>query len=95
MIADADAERLAHIAAQLVARVRDDDPEAAARWLSLELDGLDRWRLLFMLAAMVPVDQTPAQLLAWFWDQQRQAKARQIIATRYYTQRPDGPLEAA
>lgn len=95
MIADADAERLAHVAAQLVARVRDDDPEATARWLSLELDGLDRWRLLFMLAAMVPVDQTPAQLLAWFWDQQRQAQARQIIAARYYSQRPDGPLEAA
>ena len=83
MIEDADAERLAHIAAQFAARVRDDDPEATARWLSLELDGVDRWRLLFMLAAMVPVDQTPAQLLAWFWDQQRQAQARRIIAERY------------
>lgn len=79
MIADADAERLAHVAVQLVARLRDEDPEAVARWLCCELDGLERWQLLFVLAAMVPTDQTPAQLLAWVWHQQRQEAARKVL----------------
>jgi hypothetical protein len=79
VIEDVDAERLAHVAAQLAARVRDDEPDAVARWLSAELDGVERWQLLFMLAAMVPVEQTPAQLLAWFWDQQQRRKARRYI----------------
>lgn len=79
MIEDADAVRLAHVAAQFAARVRDDDPEATARWLCAELDGEQRWQLLFLLAAMVPVEQTPAQLLAWFWDQQRRAKAQRYV----------------
>ena len=79
VIEDADAERLAHIAAQLAARVRDEEPDAVARWLAAELDGLERWQLLFMLAAMVPVEQTPAQLLSWFWDQQRRAKAQRYV----------------
>ena len=83
MIDDADAERLAHIAAQFAACIRDDDPEATARWLCAELDGAQRWQLLFMLAAMVPVDHTPAQLLAWFWDQKHQAQARRIVAAMY------------
>lgn len=79
MIEDANAERLAHVAAQFAARVRDDEPEAVARWLAAELDGVERWQLLFMLAAMVPVEQTPAQLLAWVWDQQRRRKAQRYI----------------
>lgn len=85
MIDDADAERLAFVAAQFAGRVRDDDPDAVARWLCAELDGVQRWQLLFMLAAMMPVDQTPAQLLAWFWDQQRQARARKIVDLMYGT----------
>ena len=83
MIGDADAHRLAHVAAQLAARVREEEPEAVARWLCGELDGLERWRLLFMLAAMVPVEQTPAQLLAWFWDRQRREQARRVIDAVY------------
>lgn len=79
MSTDADAHRLAHVAAQLSARVRDDEPEAVARWLSGELDGLDRWRLLFMLAAMVPVDQTPAELLGWFWERQKREGVYRIL----------------
>lgn len=79
MIDDGNAERLAHVAAQFAARVRDDEPEAVARWLAAELDGLERWQLLFMLAAMVPVEQTPAQLLAWFWDMQRRRKAQRYV----------------
>lgn len=83
MIDDADAERLAHVAAQFAARLRDEDPEAVARWLCAELDGVERWQLLFMLAGMVPVDQTPAQLLSWFYDQRQQARARRIVAAMY------------
>ena len=79
MASDSDAHRLAHVAAQLAARVRDDEPEAVARWLCGELDGLDRWRLLFLLAAMVPTDRTPGELLAWFWDRQRQASAVRLL----------------
>lgn len=79
MIDDTNAARLAHVAAQFAARVRDDEPEAVARWLAAELDGVERWQLLFMLAAMVPVEQTPAQLLAWFWDQQQRRKAQRYI----------------
>lgn len=83
MIDDADAERLAHVAAQFAARLRDDDPDSVARWLCTTLDGSERWQLMFMLAAMVPVDQTPGQLLAWFWDAKHQAQARRIVEAMY------------
>ena len=88
MIDDADAEHLAHIASQFAGRIRDDNPEAVARWLCSVTDGVERWQLLFMLAAMVPVEQTEAQMLAWFWDQRQQARARRIVAAMY-------PQEAA
>lgn len=80
MIEDADAHRLVYVAAQLAAKVREEEPEAVARWLCGELDGLERWQLLFLLAAMVDVAQTPAELLAWFWDRQRQASALRIVS---------------
>jgi hypothetical protein len=83
VISDADVDRLAHVAAQFAARIRDDDPDAVNRWLCTQLDGLERWQLLWMLAAMVPVEQTPAQLLAWFWDRQRQAQAHRIVDAIY------------
>jgi hypothetical protein len=79
MIDDAAAERLAHVAAQLAAMVRDESPDAVARWLCAECDGVDRWNLLFLLAAMVPTDQTPGQLLAWYWDLQRRQHASRIL----------------
>lgn len=83
MIDDADAERLAHVAAQFAARLRDDEPDSVARWLCAQLDGAERWQLLFMCGAMIPTDQTPAQLLSWFWDQRAQARARRIVAEMY------------
>jgi hypothetical protein len=79
MIDDGDAFRLTQVAAQLAARVREDDPEAVARWLCAELDGLERWQLLFMLAAMVPLDRTTGELLAWFWDRQQLVKAQRLV----------------
>jgi hypothetical protein len=50
-----DVERLAAVAAELVVRVRDDDPETNAAWLVGQLpDPADRFRLHFVLAALVP-----------------------------------------
>lgn len=66
-LADFDAAaRLASIAAQLAARVRDHDPENNGQWLTRQLpDPADWFRLAFVLAAAVPVDQTWRDLTAW------------------------------
>jgi len=58
-------DRLASIGAQLVARIRDDDPDLNGKWLASVTSEEDRWALLFVLAAMVPTDQTVAELLEW------------------------------
>ena len=60
-----DTDRLAEIAAQLAGRVRDDDPDANARWLTAVTDEADRWALLFVLAAMVPDDRSVTELTGW------------------------------
>lgn len=66
LIDDAAAERLARVAAQLVARVRSDDPAANGRWLASQLpDPADWFRLAFVLAAAVPDDQAWGQLTEW------------------------------
>lgn len=57
---------LARIATQLVSRIRDDEPDANARWLAALLpDPGDWFRLAFVLAAAVPDDRTWRQLTAW------------------------------
>ncbi|WP_213452868.1 hypothetical protein [Rhizomonospora bruguierae] len=57
---------LERVAQQLAGRVRDDDPDANARWLAAQLpDAADWWRLLFVLAAAVPTDRSWRQLTAW------------------------------
>lgn len=54
------------VAVQLVSRVRDDDPDANARWLHTQLPNPTDWRnLAFVLAAAVPEDRTWRQLTAW------------------------------
>lgn len=59
-------DELAEVAAQFVARVREDDPEANARWLDAACpDQGDRYALLFVLAAAVPVDKSWAELTRW------------------------------
>ncbi|WP_028183481.1 hypothetical protein [Salinispora arenicola] len=59
-------DRLAAVAAELVVRVRDDDPQANARWLAATLpDPGDRERLLYVLAAAVPDDRPWLHLTAW------------------------------
>lgn len=60
-----DEDTLAQIAQQLIARVRTDDPEANARWLTNVTSEEERWALLFVLAAAVPDDRTWSQLTAW------------------------------
>jgi hypothetical protein len=61
-----DVDRLAEIAAQLVGRVRDDVPEANARWLQMQLpDPADWFRLCFALACAVPDDRSWNSLVHW------------------------------
>lgn len=59
------ADRLASIAAQLAGRVRDDNPDANARWLESITDERDRWELLFVQAAAIPADVKWSILTAW------------------------------
>ena len=62
----ADLTLLQAVAAQLAARVRDDNPEANSRWLLAELPNPADWfRLIFVLAAATPVDQPWSELVAW------------------------------
>jgi len=63
---DERADRLAQVAVELVARVRDEPAEANWRWLLDELpDPLDRERLAFVLAAAVPLEQPWSYLTKW------------------------------
>jgi hypothetical protein len=63
---DDEADRLAEVAAQLAARMREYGPAANAIWLNHQLpDPADRGRLIFVLAAAVPVDVPWLDLTAW------------------------------
>lgn len=59
--ADRRVEAALPLAQQLVGAVRDEDRDLVAELV----DGADVMALLVALAAMVPDDQTPAELLAW------------------------------
>ena len=64
-----DVDRLASIAQQLAARVRDDDPVANQRWLYAMLpDPAEREALLYVLAAAVPDDRPWSRLTSWTWE---------------------------
>ncbi|GGN99868.1 hypothetical protein GCM10010112_94030 [Actinoplanes lobatus] len=66
MASDDAADRLAQVAAQLAARVREYGAEANGTWLRHQLpDPADRWRLIFVLAAAVPIDRPWLDLTAW------------------------------
>lgn len=59
-------DELAEVAAQLVARVREDDPATNARWLDAVCPApADRYALLFVLAAAVPTDKPWTELTKW------------------------------
>lgn len=59
--ADRRVQRALPVAMQVVGAVRDMDRDAVAELV----EGADWPALLIALAAMVPDDQSPAQLLAW------------------------------
>ncbi len=66
LVAGMGEDELAEIAAQLIARVRDEPAEANGRWLAAVCPNpTDWWRLLFVIAAAVPVDQSWSNLTAW------------------------------
>lgn len=63
------AERLVPVAASLVGVVRDEDRDGVTRFLS-RLTHHERDALLVILAALVPDDRSPADLLDWVtWDE--------------------------
>lgn len=78
-----DVRYLESIAQQLVARVRDDDPEANQRWLHNVTTPADREALLYVLAAAVPETPTWQALTAWTRTSeelaQQQAMRRQAL----------------
>jgi hypothetical protein len=57
---------LAEVAVELAVRIRDEDPAINAIWLTHKLpDPRDWFRLAFVLAAGVPVDEKWTDLTAW------------------------------
>lgn len=64
-------EHLESLAQQLAARLREDEPEANLRWLRAELGTdpqapvSDVERLLFVLAAGVPISRSWSSLTQW------------------------------
>lgn len=73
---------LEQIAQQLIARVREDDPQANQRWLHAVTTPDDREALLYVLAAAVPDDRTWRDLTAWT-DPERYAQIRALVAERW------------
>jgi Homeodomain-like domain len=69
-----DVDRLASVAVQLAARVRDENPEDVGLWLAGQVpDPADWFRLAFVQAAAVPVDVPWSELTSW---------ARDLVAGR-------------
>ena len=68
---DAHLHRLESVAQQLVARIRDEDPERILVWLRDQLDidprlpVSDLERLVFVMAAAIPTDLPWSRLIAW------------------------------
>lgn len=63
------AERLVPVAASFVSVVRDEDRDAITAFLA-KRTAHERDALLVILAAMIPDDRTPADLLSWVtWDE--------------------------
>jgi len=62
---DKRAQVLLEVATGIVTAIRDDDPRAVQRRLTL-LTHTDLVDVAILLAAMVPDDRPTSQLLAWF-----------------------------
>lgn len=66
MTDDLTADRLAAVAAELAVRVRDEQPDDNAEWLTRRLPEPGDWfRLAFVLAAAVPDDRSWRALTSW------------------------------
>ncbi|WP_431895814.1 hypothetical protein [Micromonospora haikouensis] len=83
MTRDEYADRLAEVAQELVVRVRDDDPEANARWLAATLTATEQRDLLYVLAAAVPDDQPWTELTAWVPKRQLRPHGTSAAAERH------------
>lgn len=84
MVDDDEAERLAAVAIELVNRVRDEPAEANERWLHAVLPSqVDRERLLYVLAAAVPVDRPWGHLTRWA----TLTDVRALVAERFQVSR--------
>lgn len=65
-ISDSRVDELAQVAAQLAARVRDEEPNVIAHWLErVAPSAEDQRALVFILAAAIPIDTPFAHLTAW------------------------------
>lgn len=85
---DAYVDRLAEVAAQLVVRVRDDDPTANDRWLRAMLPNpADRTALCFVLAAAVPDDRSWLSLTEWTVEPRADARRLRPHGTHAAAQR--------
>lgn len=62
---DARAASLLEHALDLAGRVREEPPEAVARWLN-SMPPVDVRDLAILLAALVPDDRSVSELLAWW-----------------------------
>ena len=60
----ADVTRVERLAQELVCRVRDDDPDANARWWD-SLSPLEQRSVAFVLAVAVPDDRPWSDLIGW------------------------------
>lgn len=80
----ADLAHLQAVAAQLAARVRDDDPDTNAAWLLAMLpDPADRFALHFVQAAATPTDRPWSELIAWTRGEQPEPQWADQVAAAY------------
>lgn len=79
MLSPATPHRLADVATQTAARIWADQPDAVGRWLCGELSDLDRWRLLMLLAELLPLEWSPGEFLDWLSETDRIETTEQIL----------------
>lgn len=64
-LTDEAAGKLAALACELAGRVREYPPQDNARWLLARTDTADRWGMLFVMAAALPVERPWGELIEW------------------------------
>ena len=85
------AERLVPVAASFVGVVREEDRDGVTAFLSA-LAVHERDALLVVLAAMIPEDRTPADLLSWVtWDEEGRPLPPDTVLVLHEGGRKRGP----